>query len=36
MRLPVRTRAARLLVAVGLAITTVLPGASTAGAAEGI
>ena len=32
MRLPVRTRAARLLVAIGLAITTVLPGASPVGA----
>jgi peptide/nickel transport system substrate-binding protein len=35
MRLPLRARAARLLVAVGLAVSTVLPAASTAVAQEG-
>ncbi|HET9345682.1 MAG TPA: ABC transporter substrate-binding protein [Candidatus Limnocylindrales bacterium] len=35
MRLPVRDRAARLLVAIGLALSTILPAASTAGAQEG-
>jgi len=35
MRLPLRARAARLLVAIGLALATILPGASTAGAQEG-
>jgi peptide/nickel transport system substrate-binding protein len=35
MRLPVRARAARLLVAIGLALSTILPAASTAGAQEG-
>ena len=34
MRLPVRARAARLLVAVGLAVSTLLPGAASVGAAD--
>jgi peptide/nickel transport system substrate-binding protein len=36
MRVPVRSRAARLLVAIGLAAATVLPGASSVGAQEGL
>jgi len=35
MRLPVRARAARLLVAIGLALSTILPAASNAAAQEG-
>ena len=35
MRLPLRAKAARLLVAVGLALTTILPAASSAAAQEG-
>jgi peptide/nickel transport system substrate-binding protein len=36
MRMPVRSRAARLTVAIGLAAATVLPGASSVGAQEGL
>src|SRR4029453_11752982 len=34
MRLPLRARAARLLVAIGLAVSAMLPGAATVGAAD--